>query len=687
MFQKAKRRSNLPTRRAGSKGWPEGLNTLPHPSTLKDSELSELLNGIYSQYGSISKRLGSQIIGNSSTGGATKINQLTATYNVGGVSRFIRISDNGKPEVYNFSNNIWELLVATAPVGYAGSNPTFTAGTPTFDTTVKTWIVQLHDRIYFANSVNELIYLEGTQWYIYTVLADPTVKPTIAKTGAGSGTTRWYYQYVWYNAIGNTLASSPANPDTDGSGTGWIDSMPPKLDTTTYLTITVPAAPAGATKTGIFRSNRVGQAFFVDFIEASQTTFVDKGEIAEDIFAPFPEENTTKGYHFHLLDTYRGSFIGVTEELGKDTLVWSGSLENFGSFGLPDGARYFPYRKGEGSYINAIKIYGASNEDSVFIFKDNVIGKFQYVTTSGDFLGEGRVQDVNISIGSISPLSPHLAGNNLRFWGSEGPSTIGNEANYGTILRYSVLGLRADSIVQRVTAANAQNICGIFFKHLSLFGISTGETGTGNNAVLAYDERYNAWSLWTGLYPSVWAKYTNQTDKIERLYYGSSDTADVLEMFKGKTDYSTSSGSGSAITLSISTKQYDMGYPDQFKKYDKATLVFGTLTGNNTTVGVTKANQNGITSDARLLISQEANLSGFGNDEWGNQEIGMMTTDDAGSTVNIRYINLRQKDLFWVKFNIQNDGINDEISLMGLYIYYSQSNKPLPFSSKLTKLA
>lgn len=617
---------------------------------------------------------------------------MTATYNVGGVSRLIRISDTGVPEVYNFATDVWAALTATAPTGYAGTNPAFTAGTPTFDTTTTTWIVQIHDRLYFANSVNELIYLEGTQWYIYTAVADPTEYPTIAKTGSGTGSVRHYYQYVWYNEVGNTLASPAADPDVQAAGTGWIDDMPEILDDTTYLTITVPAAPAGVVRTGIFKSNAVGESYFLASIEATQSTYVDKGEASVDFFAPFPEDrdgyhgNTSAGYHFYLLDTYRGSFIGTTVELGKDTIVWSGSLEKFGSFGLPDGAGFFPYRKGEGTSINAIKTYVASNEDSVFIFKDDVFGKFQYIT-SGEALGEGRIQDVNISVGSISPFSPHLAGNNLRFWSRDGAATVGNEANYGTILRYSVLSLRADAIVSRITATNLENVCGVYYKHLSLFGISTGESGTGNNSVLAFDERYNAWSLFSGLYPKMWAKYINPTDKIERLYYGSAHTADVLEMFKGKTDYATSTGTGVTITLSISTKQYDMNLPDQFKKYDKAVLVFGTLTGNNTTVGVIKSGQKGIISDPRLSISQDAAPSGFGNDEWGNQEFGMMSEDDGGSTIDLRYVNLRQKDLFWVKFNIQNDGINDEISLMGLYIYFSTSNKPLPFSTKLTKLA
>lgn len=686
MFKKGKRRSNPPIQRSGSQGFPEGLNTLAHPSTLKDTELSELINGIYSQYGTISKRQGSAVVGQEATD-ATHIMQLVASYNVAGASRFIRISDNGKPEVLNFSTGLWEYLTATEPDGYAGSNPLFDSGTPIFDTTTITWIVQIGNKLFFSNAVNETIWLEEDGWHIYAELDDPTALPTVAKTGSGTGGYKHYYWYVWYNEAGGTRPSPNADPSSDVEGQGWYGDMPEVLDESTYLTLTLPAAPAGTTKVGIFKSNIFGEGFFIGSVEPDETTFIDKGQLPMDFFGVLPEENTTAGQHFYLLDSYEGRLVGVSVEYGRDTLVWGGGFEKYISFGLPDGAGYFAYRKGDGTTINAIKTHVASNESSLFVFKDNVFGKFQFVYSSITESLEGRVQDVNISVGSISPLSPHVAGNNLRFWSRDGAATIGNEANYGTILRYSVLSLRADAIVSRVTPANIDKVCGIFYQSLSLFGISTDVAGGGNNAILAYDERYNAWSLWTGLFPQCFAKYINPETKEEKLYYGSSSTADVLQMFEGKTDYRTSGGSGTRVTLSLSTKQYDMKLPDQFKRFDRATLVFGTLTGNNTTVGVIRADHRGVRSDPRLRIAQESILSGFGSDEWGNQEFGMMSEEDAGSSVNIRYINLRQKDLFWVKINIQNDGIDDEIDLIGIYLYFSKSNRPLTFSMKLRQLA
>jgi len=158
-------------------------------------------------------------------------------------------------------------------------------------------------------------------------------------------------------------------------------------------------------------------------------------------------------------------------------------------------------------------------------------------------------------------------------------------------------------------------------------------------------------------------------------------------MFSGKKDYAGDTDNETKITLSISTKQYDMKLPDQFKKFDRATLVFGNLVGNNTSVGVIRADQNGITNDSRLAITQDATLGGFGADEWGTEEVGAMGEEDAGSTINLRYINLRQKDMFWIKLNIQNDGVEDEISIIGIFIYYSQSTRPLTFAMKLRELA
>src|SRR5690606_7205028 len=111
--------------------------------------------------------------------------------------------------------------------------------------------------------------------------------------------------------------------------------------------------------------------------------------------------------------------------------------------------------------------------------------------------------NVNVIRGTMSPFSPHVAGNNIRFYSSEGVASLGHEENYGTILRYTVMSLKADALTSRVHSHDLPKVCSAYFKNLSLFGITATSTeSSGNNSILVYDERYNTWSYWTGLHPA-----------------------------------------------------------------------------------------------------------------------------------------------------------------------------------------
>lgn len=680
----------------GSKGFPDGWNSLPHASALKDTELGELLNGIYSQYGSVSKRQGTQILGAVFPDGATHMVAGGTFYNIGGADYTIAISNIGKVYKFNFTTLAWNLLTATVPVWYTDSDPTFTDSSPVFDTSVFINMIQANGMIYFGSSLDRVIRFDGTDWKIYQELADPTALPTVVKTGAGTGTRSYYWRYANLNDSGTSLASPAVT--VEASGTGWLGSMP-TIDGTTYATVTLPSAPTGTQVRAIYRGDVSGKEFFLDFVTGSTNTYIDKNTSTPSTVFAVPKDNTTKGYYFHLLQVYRDSLVGTTVEEGKDILVWSAgtglgfSLNDpredagtFDSFSLADGAGFDDYHKGDGQSINALQAFSVANSDGLAVFKDRRVGLLEF-----DADGNGNVQNVNVVRGTMSPHSPHVAGNNIRFYSDEGVASLGHEENYGTILRYSVMSLKAQSLTNRVTPANLPKVCSEYYKNLSLFGISTATASDGNNSILVYDERYNTWSHWTGLHPGFFFKGIHPTTKIENLYFGTAINSGVggaiVEMFKGRTDYSTGTGSGNKITLSVTTKQYDGGIPDRFKKFDKVVLIFGTLIGSNTTVQSFYMGERGLGSFPRYRIPTEASLSGFGNDEWGNQEVGMMTVDDEGETLNIRYINLRQRDLFWSKINLQNDGIQDEVTLIGIAFYYSDSQRQLPGRSRLRTLA
>lgn len=691
-----KRRQNPPTSRLGSDGFPDGWNSLPHASALKDSELAEFINGAYSQYGSLSKRQGTQLAGERMVGADDIVNQKMC-YDIDGEDYFIRINSLGKVERYNFNTNVWALLTATPPVGYVDTDPEFVDDSPVFDVSDFVNIVQYNGTILFAGPNDRVVVFDGTDWSVYTELSDPSTRPTVAKTGAGTGTRTYYYRYAYLNEFGTTLAS-PANDGGQSTGQGFYDNMP-EIDGATYLTLTIPAAPTGATRIAIYRGDVAGNEFFLDDIDASETTYVDKNTEEQGFAFAVPEQNNTPGYHFYLLDTYKDSLVGTTVELGQDILVWSAGLGAINltspvvsdisqSFALADGAGFDDYSRGDGQAIRAVKAFSVANADGFAVFKDSRVGLLEF-----DSQGGGNIQNVNVIRGTMSPLSPHVAGNNIRFYSQEGISSLGHEENYGTILRYSVMSLKALSLTQQVTPANYPKICSEYSRNLSLFGISTGEAGTGNDSILVYDERYNTYSHWTGLHPSVFTKVVHPTTKVEELYFGVSNAIEdyggnTVKMFTGRTDYAVGTGSGNAITLSITTKQYDAKLPDKFKKFDRVVMVFGSLFGNGTTVQPIAMGEEGLETYPRYRIPTDPVFSGFGNDEWGDQEVGMMSDEgDGGETLLIKYVNLRQKDLFWTKVNIQNDGIEDELTLIGIYFYFTPSERQLPSRSQLTQLA
>lgn len=674
-FQFPPKRRNPPTRRETSDGIKE-LNTLAHPAMLKNEEASELLNAVYSQYGTTSKRGGSVQLGGDGSGDS--INVLFSAYDVGGNDYLIRIDSAGVPQYYNFTNYAWTNLSGTDPEGYTGDNPKFTSGTPTFDMTYPTQVVQAYGNIYFSNPVNDMVWFDGSAWYIRTALADPTTKATVAKTGAGTGTRTYYYRYVNYNAAGGTLAS-PVFSAGDPDGTGYKASMPAVLNDDTYLTVTIPAAPAGTTRRAIFRSDTAGNEFHLADLSASETTYVDKGQDTPSITASTPSANTTKGYHYYLMDVFERRLVGVTKEEGRSIIVWSDPYPVYGDFShTPNLAGFDDYYVGDGENINAIKTFTANNQGGLYVFKNSRVGALDLTEAGGS-----QVRDVTAFVGSVAPSSPHVAGNNLRFWSLEGPATLGNEKNYGNILRYSVLGIKVENIVNTLTPSGIGNVASTFLNHKSYFAFSTRDDAK-NNQVLVYDERYDAWSLWTGMFPKCFAKFKDSAGKY-RLFYGSSIHPKVIEMNTGKTDYGTTGINGTKVVYSLSTRQYTMGLPDRFKKFGRAVFVFGYLSGSSTKITLSYANENGVFVDDPISVTMGSVRSGFGTQEWGESEIGSVGAESSDQGLFVRYIDLAQQDLFWAKATIINDGIDDEMSLMGVYFYYSDSTRQLPFESQLVR--
>lgn len=625
----------------GTRGFGLGLNQLTHPTTIQDNELAEAQNTIYSQNGVLAKRPGTANAG-TIRGSSTNILSLGSVYEIGSPAEdyLLRISNDGILQRFSFDTETWVDV----------------AGSPTFPNS-ETQILQAYGFVYLLNQNTEMVKWDGTTFTTFTALANPTTAPTLAKVGSGTGNTTFFYRYVWFNEVGNTLASANQS----------LANMPAQLDASTYITVTVPSAPAGATKVGIFRGTISGEEVYLDEMPASQTVYSDKMFVDEDPLYGVPASNTTAGFHFKFAAVYRDTLIGVTTEMGNDTLVFSAGGDKFDSFGRADGGGYYSWRMGDGDPITGVHPF----QEELYVFKMGKVGAFTFDAEGGS------VKDINLAVGAVSHRSIHPAGNDLRFWSREGAMSLGNEPNFANIIRTKVLSARAQRIVDSLSPSEFSQISGVYYKGLSLWGIPMGGVGAGITSTIVYDEKYVAWSEWVGVQPRVWAKFIDEDD-VEHLYYGDAQSANVVEAWQGTSDR------GEPIVWRVATKQFDMGRPFSYKTYVRVFFIFGNVTGTDTRITMV---EDGVRSQVPLALFAETGDQGFGVDQFGTMEFGDSSgeynADNSGLIV--RYIDIN-KDLFSLQSVLQNDGLTDKIEFMGIFMQYQDSQQPLPSSMELQRV-
>lgn len=643
MYQYSQRRRNPEPKILGTRGFALGLNELTHPSTIRKNELAECFDAVFTQNGVVKKREGSKNLG-SARSGDNSIIGLKAVYGISGVDYLLRIGNGGILQKYEEALDQWVDVT----------------GSPTF-TNKRTYILQAFGNVYFLNEGMTIRRWNGISWIQYNVLSNPSVAPTCEKQGTGTGPRTYYYKYVWFNEVGHT-AASPA---------GSVANMPSQLDNNTWIKVTVPAAPSGATNVGIFRGLEPGAEFYLDSMPAAQTEYFDKGQKVVDRTYLFPTTNTTSGYRLKFATVFKDTLVGISVEEGDDTIVFSGAGKDFGNFGnFEGGGGFYMWRKGEGSKIVALHPF----KEQLYVFKTDKIGVFDFVATS---TGDAIVKDVNLAVGAVSQDAIHSAGNDMRGWGQFGAFSMGNEPNFADVIRTKVLSARIQRTVDLITYADIGKVASVYYKNLSIWALPTGPKETGNNIMAVYDERYAAWSVWKGMKASCFTKFIDKNN-IEKLFYGDNKSGNVVEMFQGYND------NGNAIDFRITTKQFDADVPFKYKTFSRIYLLFGNISGRGTKISLV---YDGLPTNISYDIFGVVSHQGFGINQWGTTQFGRTTIDRKreASGLVVKYADLGMKDLFSVQLMLQNAGTDDQVEFMGVFFEYSFSDRPLSTAKRLQR--
>jgi hypothetical protein len=151
-----------------------------------------------------------------------------------------------------------------------------------------------------------------------------------------------------------------------------------------------------------------------------------------------------------------------------------------------------------------------------------------------------------------------------------------------------------------------------------------------------------------------------------------------MKMFSGKTD------DGEPAVFRITTKQFDDNRPYEYKKYKRIIYIFGNVTGDGTVLRIL---EDGVRSQLPAVVQASTGNTGFGQDRfhenrWGESS-GTYEADTSG--LIIKYADLFNKDLFSIQTTIENSGLQDDLSVVGVYIIFTDSRRPLPSTNKLRR--
>lgn len=329
------------------------------------------------------------------------------------------------------------------------------------------------------------------------------------------------------------------------------------------------------------------------------------------------------------------------------------------------GAAYLDVAKGDGDKITGF----AKFQEQLIIFKERSIYSMTF-----DSSGTPVVSQITASMGAVSHKSIENIDNDVFFLSRNGYYVLGNEANYNTAIRTNELSARIKPVIETIGASNLSKAASIYSDFRFYSSVATGGVST-NNKTITYDKRYQAWSQLDYIKANAFTEFID-SNNIKHLYYAASDEAEVYEIAVGY------SANGTAINSYWTSKAFDAGSFDGYKRWLDVTLLFRQITG---TVTITiYADNNEIVKTTS--ISSTTSASGSMGTEIMGSEIfgGFGDTPDGTSTNNVPYrvkINTKSRTL---KIKISNANDNETFTLLGMnFAYVPYSRYSFPSSQKI----
>lgn len=324
-------------------------------------------------------------------------------------------------------------------------------------------------------------------------------------------------------------------------------------------------------------------------------------------------------------------------------------------------ANVIDIRKNDGDKITALGIF----QDVVIVFKERSI--FQLVFDSS---GNPTVTPITYATGCVSFKSVKSVENDMYFLSREGIRVLGNQPQYFTAIRTTVVSINITPTIQSINQLNYARSNAIYFDNKYILAVPTGSSAI--DTTIAFDHRFSAFTVWKNFNPQDMVLYVD-SNNIQYLYFLADGGTQVYQRSPG-----TYADNGSAIEAYVLSKAQAFGNPDITKFWVDLRLIFRRLSGQMT---LTIYQDNAISVGTATLGT--GSVRGMGLLPMGTVKLGddgestSTTTNSFVDNPQSIVLNLQSRTM---QFKVYNNRVNENFVLLGwIYNYFPQS--PFVFDS------
>jgi hypothetical protein len=261
------------------------------------------------------------------------------------------------------------------------------------------------------------------------------------------------------------------------------------------------------------------------------------------------------------------------------------------------GANFIDISPNDGQGITGYAIF----QEALIIFKDQSIYQLTF-----DDNGDPIVTPITRATGCISYRSVVAVENDVYFLSREGVRVLGNEPNYFSSIRTSVISKPIEDITDTINAQYYEYANAVYFNEQYMLAIPT--TTSDISQCIVYHREFRAWSKWTNVDAESFLRYVDSNNE-EKLIFLDDGGVETFTFTPG-----TYSDDGTAINASLTSKTFTLDAPDITKYFVDLGLIFRSVKG---LVDIE------VFKDGNVSIgSGETTIGSLGNDGMGIKMLG-----------------------------------------------------------------